>query len=597
LAPEPGSTPAKQPPQEIGLKRRRGTPPSWAALFTLALGIPLAAPASPARAASGRDDLLRLVPGDVGFCVVLSDLRGQTEKLLASGWVKRLRDAPLVKALAQTPEARKLRDLDARLQKQLKVSFVRLWTDLLGDAVVFAYRPGPPDKPEEEQGLLLICARDPDLLARVVKLLNSELKKPEERVYKEVKYFRRVEGSGKVNYYFLNGKELAFSSAEDMVRQVIDRTRDRKAKGKGGFSLQDRLRRLGADNALLAVWFNPRAFTPHLRKKAAALKGADAAFQNFMQYWKALEGMALTVSLRKDVAVKVAVRADPKKLPAPARRFFTEASKPSELWGRFPPNALVAMAGRIDAVAFAEFLGEFLPAEGKKAFRMGLNRGVEAGLGLNVSRDVLPRLGPDWGFCLTAPADKDVLLPLLTWALQVQPGPSKPGVDKALFNGLNAFALYAVLGYNTPSRADKLELKTTFQDKVEVKYLKNDKAFPPGFRPAFALKEGYLVVASSPEAVRTFGKGGQKEPEGKSVPLLRMSLGEWARFLKGRREPLVKHLAQKDDISREEAGRRLDGLLWGLSLFDRLELSQQTGDGLATWTLLLGPAEGEKVRG
>src|SRR5262249_53513813 len=159
--------------------------------------------------------------------------------------------------------------------------------------------------------------------------------------------------------------------------------------------------------------------------------------------------------------------ANPKRLPAAARRFFTEASRPSELWSRFPPDALVAMAGRIDAVAVADFLGGFLPAEGKKAFMAGLNRGVGAGLGLDLATDVLPQLGPDWGLCVVAPADKEVLVPLLTWALQVRPGPSQPGVDKALFNGLSTFALYAVLSYNGASRADTLQLKTTTQHKVE----------------------------------------------------------------------------------------------------------------------------------
>ena len=41
-------------------------------------------------------------------------------------------------------------------------------------------------------------------------------------------------------------------------------------------------------------------------------------------------------------------------------------------------------------------------------------------------------------------------------------------------------------------------------DKVEIKYLANDKAYPPGLQPAFALKGGYLVLASSPEAIRRF---------------------------------------------------------------------------------------------
>jgi hypothetical protein len=32
----------------------------------------------------------------------------------------------------------------------------------------------------------------------------------------------------------------------------------------------------------------------------------------------------------------------------------------------------------------------------------------------------------------------------------------------------------------------------------------NEKGFPAGFQPSFALKQGYLVLASSPDAIRRF---------------------------------------------------------------------------------------------
>jgi hypothetical protein len=563
--------------------------------------IALALATGPARAATPTDQVLHLVPGDIGFCVVVKDLRGQTEKILATPWYKALRDSPLVKTVMQAPETKKLRDLEARLQKHLQVGLARLWSDVLGELVVFAFRPGPPDKQDQDQALLLIYARDGDLLAKVVEHLNQDLKKHEDCVYKKVKYFRRVEGENKVSFYYLDGKELAFSSAEEMLRRVIDRKLERQVRDKGpaDFALLDRLRDLGVDKALVAVWVNPAAFTPHIRQKAEAAKGAEAVqLQNFLTHWQALEGLAYSLAVTKSIEVKVAIRANPKRLPAAAGRFFAESSRPSELWSRFPPDALLAIGGRIDAVAVADFLGGFLPAEGKKAFMAGLNRGVGAGLGLDLAKDVLPQLGPDWGLCVVAPADKEVLVPLLTWALQVRPGPSQPGVDKALFNGLSAFALYAVFTYNGASRAETLQLKSTTQDKVEVKYLKNDKGFPAGFQPAFAVKEGYLVVASSPEGIRSFSKGSSATSTSGEVPLLRVSLRGWSKFLKDKRETLTKYLADKDQISRDKAGQHLQSLLWALDLFDSLELSQRTGGGLATWTLSLRPVEpGKKIKG
>ena len=49
--------------------------------------------------------------------------------------------------------------------------------DILGDAVVFAYVPGPQDHPEREQGLCLLWARQPDRLSGLIAKLNETITK------------------------------------------------------------------------------------------------------------------------------------------------------------------------------------------------------------------------------------------------------------------------------------------------------------------------------------------------------------------------------------------------------------------------------------
>jgi hypothetical protein len=566
----------------------------WPGRWVAAWAVAIAALAAPARGAAPRDDLLRLVSDDVGFCVVVSDLRGHTEKILATPWVKALARSPLPRLLARSPEVKKLRALEERVQKRLKVSLLRLRDDILGDAVVFAYWPGPPEQPEQEKGLFLLWARDARLLAKTIELLNRDLKGLQTRRHRDVKYFRRVEARGRSNYYYLNGPLVAFSSREDAVRQVIDRALEGKGGGRASAaaSVGEQLNRLGAGRALLALWFNPRAFEAHVREGISAVGGgpAAAACKTFLQYWRALEGAALAVSLGKDFEVKLALRAKTELLPAAARRFFDRASKSSDLWSRFPPTALLAVAGRIDFVAFTESLGEFLPAEARQSFLAGLNRGFDAGFGLDVSRDVLPYLGPDWGFCVTNSADSRTLVPLLTWALRVQPGPKKPPVDQALLNGLNSFALFAVFTYNSNTRIGSLKLRSIMQGNVEVKYLENDQ-FPAGFRPAYAVKDGYLLLTTSPEAIQGFGKAAASSTNSEDVPLLRVSLRAWGTFLKTRQEALVVYLAAKDQIPRAAAAGQIRSLLWVLGLFDRLELSQRTGSGQVTWTFTVHTAD------
>src|SRR5262249_29409663 len=125
--------------------------------------------ALPSRAATPppRENLLQLVPNDVGFCMVVSDLREHSKQLRDAPWVKALRESPLGRKIAQSPEAKKLKELENQLLEKLGVGLDRLRDDILGDAVVFAYWPGPPGKPKEERGVILLWARDPKLLAQV----------------------------------------------------------------------------------------------------------------------------------------------------------------------------------------------------------------------------------------------------------------------------------------------------------------------------------------------------------------------------------------------------------------------------------------------
>src|SRR5438046_2879287 len=113
----------------------------------------------PAAGESPRDELLRLVPEDSGFCVIVQDLRGHGEALAHSPLLEHVQKSPLGLVLNGAGELRQLFDLQKKVEDALKLDFVKLRDEVFGDAVVFAYRPGPPDNPKLEQDLLLIRAR------------------------------------------------------------------------------------------------------------------------------------------------------------------------------------------------------------------------------------------------------------------------------------------------------------------------------------------------------------------------------------------------------------------------------------------------------
>jgi Protein of unknown function (DUF3352) len=541
-----------------------------------------------------KDELLRLVPDDAGFCLIVQDLRGHFDALAGSPFVEQFQKSALAKTVQGSEETQKLIDVEKKLQKAFGLDWEKLRTEVFGDAFAFAYRPGPPGQPKQEQDLILLRARDGKLLHDLIDRLNQvqkesgDLTELETREYAGQKYFRRVERKEE-SFCFLHGPVLALSSKEEVLKQAIDR--DRKA-GDGEPAVSRQLRLLGADKHLAALWINPRAFEPEMEQRATAATGSEAAvLQSFLRHWKALDGIAVSLKLEKDLELVLSVRARMDALPAATRKVLTEAAKPSDLWDHFPDDALLATAGRVDATAFLDALGEFLTKEDRQTLHDALGRGLGAALGKDVVKEILPCLGPDVGLCIAArPAKDKDWFPHVLVAVRTSPGETKPFIDQALFSAVNTYAQLTVLEHNR-THQDQLSLKTLVQDKVEVKYLDAEKPSVPGLRPAFALTQGYLVLASSPDAVAAFNNPTRGDRPRDEFPLFRTSLKGLRQFVKDRREPLAAAVAEQNGIKKEDAEARLDALVVGLELFDRLELTERPTAGQVTLTLRLQPAQ------
>ncbi len=572
--------------------RHLGRPGFVACLLALT-----AARAVAAGSASPADEVLRFVSADVGFCFVARDLRARGAALAESPFVAGLRKTRAGEAIVHGREVAKLDELQAQLKGQLGMGWEQLRDDIFGDAVVFAYRPGPPDKPEAEEGLMLLRARAAAPLAELVARLNElqkrsgEVSEIEERRHNDAAYFCRVERDRPPLYYHLRGPVLLLSSKESMLLRAIDLERETPAAAEPAVARH--LRDLGVDRAVLALWVNPRAFDAQLAERAKLAGHGAASLRVFSRYWQALDGVALALTLDKDVSLGLAARARPADLPPAARRFFSEASRPSDLWHAFPDGCLLAAAWRVDFGALAELVAEFLPEEGGAEFRAGLSRALGPPLGKDFSKDVLPCLGPDLGFCAFAPApDAKAWSPQGFAALKVAPGgdPDSP-VDRALVAAAHSVAQLVVWAHNSKDADHPLALKTAFQGKREVQYLFGEGALPPGLQPAFGLHTGYFVVATSPEVLRQFDPGPwQALKPGEPTPLLRVGLKEWRNYLSQRQEPLSQALAEKEGQPPEVIRGRLEGVATGLEFFDRLEVHQCIGPGQVTLTITLQPS-------
>ena len=551
-------------------------------LVVAALAVPPAAFAGP------RDDLLRLVPEDYTFCVVVQALREHAKGGSDAPFLKRLADHPILKGFQGAPEAQKFQRVFDGLMKDLMVAPEQFVNELLGDALVFAYRKGPPGQEGKEDGLILVHARDEKLLARLVDRINElqtkagELKSVERLGAGEAEYARRVKAveTEPAEYYALRGNRLAFSWSESLLKSVLPGLGNR---GTVEPPIARRMKQLGVNEAPVSVLVNPRSFDADVLGSAQAGKGSEQAFlKEFASYWKAVDGLAVFVNFRPSVEVGLSLNVRKAELPKSAARFFAEAGKRSPLWDRIPDDALFAAAGRFHVESMATMLGTFLTDPDRKRVLEVIADASRPFLETEDFGPLTRGIGPDVGFWLTAPdAASKSWCPQATLAVKVGDGPDGQQAEQAALKGLDFLARFACFQHKG------LRVHTEKQGPVEVRYLTHPTAFPPGFRPAFASKGGYVLVTDSPETLRRFEPPTAAVTDADEVPILRVSATAWRKYLKDHKAPLVEYIAGLKGADPKELGGHIDSLLPMLEGLDRLEVVQRSAPDRATLVVRL----------
>jgi hypothetical protein len=550
-------------------------------------------------AATALEELLRLAPSDAAFCVAVQDLSDQLQRLGRSATVARLAATPFGRAIRESPEAQKLAAFDGQLRSRLDITWQQIRDDIFGNAVLMTYTPGPPGKPEAEAGLMLIYPRRPGVLGGLITRLNDLQKKSgeitslEQRTHRNQPYFVRHKKIGGDEFFCFRGPVLAYSDKEAAVQGVIDNDWNVMPTRDGLPPLATRWRSLGVERDFIIWWINPRAFDAAVAAKVADARGAEAAFLGtFERYWKAIDGITVTLNLTPDANINVTVQAKTDALPAAGRRLAEEAARPSAVWSSIPENALFAAAGRVPWDTAAEAGGEFLTADARRNVRDAVDRTAGAVLGRDVLPDLFRHLGPDWGMCVTPPeSDSKGWRPTLTAALRVRPGGegSSP-IEQRVLDGLDFTARLAVLSYNSRQVAP-LRMRMEPQDGVAVRVIDGGQ-LPPGLQPAFAWKGGYLVLASTPEAVRKFvppspSPGNDASSPNAEVPLMRLALQGWATYIRNYRRQVAAYLADAYALPPADADARINRLVDALELFNGVEVVQRTAPGRATITVRL----------
>ncbi|MCZ2342707.1 MAG: hypothetical protein LC104_13095 [Bacteroidales bacterium] len=548
----------------------------WTTLTGLALLAVLVLPTGSHAAPPPAEPLLRLVAPETGICVVIQNLRQHQADLTASPFADWFATSTLAPRLFPDSERARIQNFETLLQTHFEVSLADIRDEILGDAIVFAYQPGPPDRPSAESGVILVRPRKPALLERLFEKLNTvqqrsgEVQSVRTITYRDQSYTER-KGRTNTEYYRVHKGIFAFSGQEAVIRSLIDRDTE-AAPAPVPVGLQ----KLIDEKKLCAAWVNPRAFDTHLAHRASRTQDRkEAAFlEQFRKLWSACEGWAITIHPTTQLECTVAATFQQDQLPKELRPFLLPESGASAYWSAIPNDALFAVAGRSRPYDVMAALDSFLPTAGRKGLQSWVEKGLSPILGRNRFPEMVQAIGPDWAFWMEAPSVGTAAY-LPGWTVAVRLSGRDPEAASALENAGELLLQLARIAYNQ-SHEDQIEMQQQKTATYTAHFLVNDAGFAAGFRPALARVGETLLLASSPERIASFTQPELAAPTNPMTPLLRVSFRQWRAYLTDHQDTLTRSLANWTGKSPQVLRQELQKLNVALSAFDQILVNRET---------------------
>ncbi len=517
--------------------------------------------------------LLSLVSDDVTFCVAVQGLRDNVTK---GGGL----DAVL-KKLTNPDDVKMLQELQEMLLKPLGLTSKQVIEDLLGDSVVVAFKQGPPDKPEQEDGIILVHARDEKLLAEVVERINQAQKEGNELrdVHKEKGIFRRELTNGNNEYFFVQKNILAFSAKKQLVQDAYDRIAFPPKENK----IANEFQKLGIGQSLVGFWLNPRSFDDDLQAQAKTAKGSEKKFlSQFLAHWQAVESFGLGLDLFPNLQLSLKVRANTERFPKHSLALLNGLSQPTELWSIIPEDALFAMAFRIDPQQVIAVIESFLDDKDAEKLKKDLLEQLTPFLGTDDVKPILKGTGPDVGFWIIKPTEK-ASLPYGVLATRLRDG--DPGKDAQKM--LEEAAEFAFRLATTAQKGIKLE-RDKLPDGTPIRIMTIPDA-PKGLRPAFTTQHQYFLVGSHPNVFQTFAK--PKPMTFDEVPIIRMSAPAVKDYL-NQHGPFIAGLAEENKKGKAaDILKEIKTIVAGLDELEKLEITAKPTGNTISINVRMTPAK------
>jgi hypothetical protein len=378
------------------------------------------------------DALLRLVPSDVAVVVTVEGLRDQTSAFLKSRLAGDLRQLPAVQAWLASEKFQHFERSRAQIETLLGANLTEVRDELLGDAVILALRlpAEAPGDASQARGILLAQARDPALLRRLIRVVNTiqqesgELAGVAERQRNGTTYLVR-EFPAAANrppewYVAYADGTFAFSNSETMIQSVIDRkarAQDDKDgtkavpnvdPGLGELPKLKAVQRKLPERALARLFVNPRHLERLLTSAPRPSKPSDARIMATLErYLAAVDwaGAALTWN-DESIVIHSVETLNPSLLDPWLRHWAGDTRRRVDpTLSRVPPTALAVASSHVDALAFYDAIAQIFPDEDQPRLSNIETALTGLLLGRDLRNEILPGVGPGAFAYLDVPSD------------------------------------------------------------------------------------------------------------------------------------------------------------------------------------------------
>jgi hypothetical protein len=405
------------------------------------------------------DELLRLVPPDATVVLTIEGLRDRARTLSESRLASDVWRLPAVRTWLASEKYRRWEQSRGQIEAVLGVKLAEVRDELLGDAVVLVLRlpPNLPPDPSQARGLLLLRARDPALLQRLISAINTaqqengELARVGDRTRAGTSYHVREfpAGAGRLPEWYATYPDgtFAFSNSETLIQAVVDR-KGRAPAGRGGSAdgavakdgagaslttdsglgdlqkFQAVQRRLPA-GALARLFVDPRPIERLLVSSARPHKPADAHVAAMVErYLAGVDYAGAALVWGSDSIVLHSVETlDPSRVDSWLRRWAGNSHAGNPAMRRVPQSALALVAVHLDLPALRDAVLQIVPQEDQERIRNLETVLTGLLLGQDLGTRILPCLGPGVVAYLDAPAE---------WT-QAGTGSAPPGGRAGLF--------------------------------------------------------------------------------------------------------------------------------------------------------------------